>query len=179
MSSLAASSSAPRASLTVKHVVLAGNPNSGKTTLFNQLTGARAKVGNYPGVTVERRVGLAHLGDGLDIEVIDLPGTYSLSAGSPEEQVAIDALLGGEHADAVIVLADATTLARGLYLVLQVIETGAPCVLALNMMDEAEVDGTRIDVQLIGERLGVEVVPMVASRGQGLPELGVALRRTL
>jgi ferrous iron transport protein B len=160
-------------------VLLAGNPNSGKTTLFNQLTGARAKVGNYPGVTVERRVGLAHLGDGLDLEIVDLPGTYSLSAGSPEEQVAIDALLGGEHADAVIVLADATTLARGLYLVLQVIETGAPCVLALNMMDEVEVDGTRIDVQTISERLGVEVVPMVASRGQGLPELGVALRRTL
>jgi len=162
-------------------VLLAGNPNSGKTTLFNALTGARAKVGNYPGVTVERRVGTAHMGavDPLDIEVIDLPGTYSLSAGSPEEQVAIDAILGGEHADAVVVVADATALARGLYLVLQVLETGLPTVLAVNMMDEALVDGVRIDERRLAERLGIEVVPMVAARGEGREALALALRRTL
>jgi ferrous iron transport protein B len=163
---------------TAPRVLLAGNPNSGKTTLFNALTGARAKVGNYPGVTVERRHAHASLGGG-EIEVVDLPGTYSLSASSPEEQVAIDALLGGENAQAVVVVTDATALARGLYLALQVVETGVPAVVALNMMDEARAAGTRIDVAGLAARVGVPVVAMSAAHAEGLGELGSAVRGVL
>jgi ferrous iron transport protein B len=159
----------------MKRVLLAGNPNSGKTTLFNALTGARARVGNYPGVTVERRVGKASL-PGLDrLEVVDLPGTYSLSAHSAEEQVAMEALLHGEKPDAVIVVVDATALARALYLAVQVIETGAPTLIALNMMDEARAAGVRIDVAGLAARLGVPVVPMVAARSEGTADLAAPL----
>lgn len=175
---------ANRGPSTRKRVLLIGNPNAGKTTLFNLLTGARAKVGNYPGVTVERRIGPARFArpaGSLDIEIVDLPGAYSLTASSPEEQVAIDALLAsdGERADAAIVMVDATALERGLYLAVQVIETGARVVVVFNMMDEARAAGTRIDASVISERLGAPVVSMVASRGEGRAALGDALAGVL
>jgi ferrous iron transport protein B len=163
----------------VRLVLLAGNPNAGKTTVFNSLTGARAKVGNYPGVTVDRRSGLADLPGGGRVEVVDLPGTYSLSARSPEEEVAVDAILGrgASPPDAVIVVADATALARNLYLVVQVIETGVPTLVALSIMDEARSRGLTIDTVRLGERLGAEVVPVVASRNEGKDALVAAIAR--
>ena len=162
-------------------VLLAGNPNAGKTTLFNALSGARARVGNYPGVTVDRRVGRATLG-GHRVDVADVPGTYSLSARSPEEQVAVDAILG-QHGnpspDVAVVVVDATALTRNLYLALQVRETGVPTVVALNMMDEARRLGLDIDASVLSSRLGCEVVPISAARGENLDGLGVAVERAL
>src|SRR5512143_632619 len=122
-------------------VAHAGNPNSGKTTIFNALTGLRQKVGNYPGITVERKVGQARLPDGSDCQIIDLPGTYSLISRSPDEQVAMEVLRGLRSdtpmPDAAIVVVDASNLQRNLYLVSQLIELGVPMVIALNMMDVA------------------------------------------
>lgn len=169
-------------------VLLAGNPNAGKTTLFNLLTGARARVGNYPGVTVERKVGPLQLTTTRRLadrdetrthaaELIDLPGTYSLSARSPEEQVAVDAVLGrhGDAPDVVVVTVDANTLVRGLYLAVQVLETGLPVVVAMNMMDEARAAGLEVDAEALGQGLGAKVVPMVASTGEGRDELVAAI----
>jgi ferrous iron transport protein B len=160
-------------------ILIAGNPNGGKTTLFNALTGARARVSNYPGVTVTRRSGRLRLPGGGLCEVVDLPGTYSLSARSREEQIAADALLGrrAPRPDGVVIVADATTLARGLYLTLQVIETGVSAVLALNVMDEARQRGLEIDVEALSRELGVPVVPTVASRGEGREALIEAIAR--
>jgi ferrous iron transport protein B len=154
-------------------VLLAGNPNAGKTTVFNALSGANARVGNYPGITVDRRSAELRLGSGRAVELVDLPGTYSLTARSPEEQIAADAVLArfGATPDAVVVVADATTLGRGLYFALQIIESGAKVVLALNMMDEAARAGVRIDAERLGQELGVTVVPMAAAKGQGRAEL--------
>ena len=161
-------------------VLLAGNPNSGKTTLFNRLTGGRAKVANYPGVTISALKGTLHLGAQSIVDVVDLPGTYSLSARSPEEQIAVDAILGHHRRpDAVVVVSDATALARNLYLVLQVVETGVPTVLALTMMDEARAGGLAVDVGRLAERLGIEVVELVAPTGEGHEQLVAALSRTL
>ncbi len=160
------------------HLLIAGNANSGKTTLFNLLTGARAKVGNYPGVTVGRLSGWAALGDGDKVEILDLPGTYSVSAGSRDEQIAVDALLGRDIPPprAVIAVADATALGRSLYLVSQLAEVGVPLVVALNLMDEARGQGLEIDVARLSQRLGVPVVPMVARRGEGVAQLREVLR---
>ncbi len=162
-------------------VLLAGNPNSGKTTLFNALTGARARTGNYPGVTVERRAGKALLPSGARIEVVDLPGTYSLSARSAEEQVAVDAVLPSQGAgpSAVLVVVDATTLARHLYLAVSILESGVPCVVALNMMDEARSGGVAIDHAALAKELGAPVVPIVARSGEGIPLLLAELERAL
>jgi ferrous iron transport protein B len=159
-------------------VLLAGNPNSGKTTAFNALTGARAKVGNYPGVTVERRVGKLRLAPG-DVDVVDLPGCYSLCASSPEEQVAMQALMFSEHPDAVVVLIDAGAIARGLYLATQIIDLGVPTVVALNMMDEARADGIDIDAGELARRLHAEVVPIAAAHGEGMDELRAAIGRAI
>src|SRR5436309_1416965 len=136
-------------------VALAGNPNSGKTTLFNALTGLRQKVANYPGVTVEKKTGRCKLA-GVDgaaarwIDVIDLPGTYSLISRSPDEHVAMEVLRGlradVKQPDAVVVVVDASNLQRNLYLVSQLIELGRPLVVALNMMDVAERRGIRVSV---------------------------------
>lgn len=157
-----------------RRVALIGNPNTGKTTLFNQLTGFNARVGNYPGVTVERRVGPLRNCAGA-VEVIDLPGTYELAARSVDEVVAVDVLLGrqqGEPApDLVIVVLDASNPERNLFLASQIMEMGVPMILALNMIDLAERNGIRLDAQLLTRRLGMPVVPVVASRGEGLPEL--------
>ena len=160
-------------------VLLAGNPNCGKTTLFNGLTGSRARTGNYPGVTVERRAAALSLPGGGKTELVDLPGTYSLTARSAEEQVAVDALLppAGDPPDAVVVVVDATMLARQLYLALAVLETGLPVVVALNLMDEARALGLAIDVAALSRELGVEVVPIVARTSEGKGELLAAIER--
>ncbi len=150
-------------------IALAGNPNSGKTTLFNELTGARQHVGNYPGVTVEKREGF-HKFNGHKFNIVDLPGTYSLTAYSLEEVVARDFLVN-ESPAMVINIVDATNLERNLYLTLQFLEIGAPVCIALNMMDMARVRGIEIDVETLSKRLGLPVVPMVARTGSGKTEL--------
>ena len=161
----------------LRRIALAGNPNVGKTTLFNELTGLRQKIANYPGVTVERKSG--RLVGAPDVEVVDLPGTYSLSPKSLDERVAYDVLTGrmaGEAApDVVVCVADAANLERNLYLTTQVLDLGLPTVVALNQMDAAEEAGLEIDVEKLAKKLGVPVVPMVARRGEGLEALKAAI----
>ncbi len=157
-------------------VVLTGNPNSGKTTLFNALTGLRAKVGNYAGVTVERKEGkLLHTAKGVSITVLDLPGTYSLSPQSLDEQISRDVLFHRlpdvPPPGIVVVVLDSSNLERNLYYATQVIELGYPTIVALNMVDVAESNGQQIDAQQLAAALGVPVIPMVASTGRGLVEL--------
>ena len=158
------------------YVVLTGNPNCGKTTLFNALTGLRAKVGNYAGVTVERKEGrLNNAPPGKDIRVLDLPGTYSLSPNSLDEQVSRDVLLHRlpelPPPDLIVIVVDASNLQRNLYYATQVIELGHPTLIALNMVDVAEANGHTIDVGQLAASLGVPVLAIVASNGQGLPAL--------
>ena len=150
-------------------IALAGNPNSGKTTLFNAITGARQRVGNYPGITVDRKEGTLKLDD-VKVNVVDLPGCYSLSAYSQEELVARQVLVN-ERPDIVVDIVDATKLERHLYLAIQFFELGIPVVLALNMMDEADKQGLRIDRQRLAELLKCPVVETVARSGQGKQEL--------
>lgn len=150
-------------------IALAGNPNCGKTTLFNALTGSNQYVGNWPGVTVEKKEGAAHL-NGQEITVVDLPGIYSLSPYSMEEIVARKFIIG-EHPDAIINIVDATNLERNLYLTMQLLELERPMVLALNFMDEVEKAGDRIDVDRLSQHLGIPVVPISAREGKGLTEL--------
>src|SRR5437899_215636 len=159
-----------------RYVVLTGNPNSGKTTVFNGLTGMRAKVGNYAGVTVERKEGrLLGAPAGLNARVLDLPGTYSLSPHSLDEQISRDVLLNRlpelPAPSLIVVVVDASNLQRNLYYATQVIELGHPTLIALNMVDVAEANGHQIDVPKLAELLGVGVLPVVASSGQGVPEL--------
>ncbi|MEM9727487.1 MAG: FeoB small GTPase domain-containing protein, partial [Myxococcota bacterium] len=142
---------------TTPSILIAGNPNSGKSTLFNALSGGSAHVGNYPGVTVDRTTASVRLGQS-SVELVDVPGSYSLTASSPEEQIAVDALITSQP-EAVVCVVDATTLQRGLYFALQLIESGDNVVIALNMMDAAERLGVRIDTEAMSERLGVPVVP--------------------
>lgn len=158
------------------YIVLTGNPNCGKTTLFNTLTGLRAKVGNYAGVTVERKEGkLLGAPSHSNICVLDLPGTYSLSPNSLDEQVSRDVLLARlpelPSPDVIVVVVDASNLQRNLYYATQVIELGHRTVLALNMVDVAESLGHEIDAKKLSELLDVPVVPVVASTGQGIPQL--------
>ncbi|HMP83714.1 MAG TPA: ferrous iron transport protein B [Verrucomicrobiota bacterium] len=158
------------------YVVLTGNPNCGKTTLFNRLTGLRAKVGNYAGVTVERKEGrLQHTPADANIRVLDLPGTYSLSPNSLDEQVSRDVLLARlpelPAPDVIVVVVDASNLQRNLYYATQVIELGHPTILALNMVDVAEGLGHTIDAKKLAGVLGVPVVPIVASTGLGAKAL--------
>lgn len=155
-------------------IAVAGNPNAGKTTLFNAITGARARVGNYPGVTVERKEAAARLPSGAEARFVDLPGCYSLTARSPEEEVAHRVLvgsLGAGRPDVIVCVVDATQLARGLYLVVQLLEMGLPVVVALNMMDVARAQGVQIDIDLLSRRLGLPVVPTSARYGDGLRTL--------
>jgi ferrous iron transport protein B len=163
-------------------VAIAGNPNSGKTTLFNALTGANAKVGNYPGITVERREATMHLPDGRDAQLLDIPGTYSLSARTAEEQVAITAIAGlhpYEEPDAVLVVVDATQLARNLYLVLQVLELRLKVVVALNMSDVLAKHKLVVDADELSRRLGVPVVAVSARKREGIDTLRSLLTRSL
>jgi len=160
----------------IRRVVLTGNPNCGKTTLFNALTGLRAKVGNYAGVTVERKEGrLLHAPKNMAVTVLDLPGTYSLIPQSLDEQIARDVLLQRvpevPPPDLVIVVVDASNLERNLYYTTQVLELGYPTLVALNMMDVAADQGQQIDAALLESALGVPVVPMTASQGEGLEPL--------
>ena len=147
---------------------LAGNQNCGKTTLFNQLTGSNQHVGNFPGVTVEQKEGTVR--KEKDVYVVDLPGIYSLSPYTSEEIVTRDYLLSGK-ADGVINIVDATNIERNLYLSMQLIELGLPMVIALNMMDEVRANGTSIDIQKLSQELGVPILPISASKDEGVDEL--------
>jgi ferrous iron transport protein B len=151
------------------HVALGGNPNTGKSSIFNALTGSRQHVGNWPGKTVERREG-SFTHDGLAVAVVDLPGTYSLNANSPEEMIARDYLVGADL-DGVIVVVDASNLERNLYLTVQVLEMGIPAVVALNMVDVAERRGALVDEARLADHLAVPVVPTVARSGRGMESL--------
>ncbi len=150
-------------------IALAGNPNSGKTTVFNSLTGARQHVGNWPGVTVEKKEGDVSV-PGYDIKVVDLPGVYGLTAYSLDEVIARNFVVD-DHPDVVVVIVDASNLERNLYLVVQLLEMGAKLVVALNMMDVARSRGYQIDVPQLSRLLGVPVVPMVATQSQGMRQL--------
>jgi small GTP-binding protein len=161
------------ASLTV---ALAGNPNSGKTSVFNALTGSRQHVGNWPGKTVERKRGRFQY-KGFEVEVIDLPGTYSLSAYSIEEAIARDFILN-EKPDVVLVVVDASNLERNLYLVVQILELQARLIVALNMSDRADSLGHKLDVeQLSAEFNGAPVIRTIANRGEGIEALKEAVVR--
>ncbi len=159
-------------------VFLVGNPNTGKSTLFNRLTGLRQRVGNYPGVTVERKTGMLRLGD-RDVEVVDLPGSYSLAAASPDERVVIDALSGRIRGlpapDLVVCVVDATNLRRNLFLASQIADVGIPLIIALNLVDSARNSGLRIDYELLSRRLRVPVVPTAAVTGEGVETLRAAM----
>lgn len=157
-------------------VAVAGQPNSGKSTLFNMLTGIRQFVANYPGVTVEKRVG--HLEySGYRFTFVDLPGTYSLTSYSLEERIARDFLLY-EKPDLVLNVVDGSNLERNLVFTFQLIEMGMPVVIALNMVDVAESKGMTIDAKQLGKELGIRVVPTVAKRGMGKFEICQALLNT-
>ncbi|MBS6646451.1 MAG: ferrous iron transport protein B [Clostridiaceae bacterium] len=149
-------------------IALAGNPNCGKTTLFNEITGSKQHVGNWPGVTVDKKDGVYK--KNKEVIILDLPGTYSLSPYSAEEIVARDYIVK-EKPDAVINIVDATSIERNLYLTLQIMETRIPMVVALNMMDEVAARGDKIDCEKLSKTLGVPVVPIVARSGKGLHEL--------
>ena len=162
------------------YVALTGNPNCGKTTLFNSLTGLRAKVGNYAGVTVERKEGrLLETPPDLTVRVLDLPGTYSLSPQSLDEQISRDVLLNRlpelPSPELIVIVVDASNLQRNLYYATQVIELGHPTIIALNMMDVARNNGHEINVGMLAKMLGVPVLPVVASTGEGLAALRKAI----
>lgn len=150
-------------------VALAGNPNTGKSSIFNMLTGAKQHVGNWPGKTVERVDGrFTHEGEEFDL--VDLPGTYGLNASSPEEMIARDFLVGGEP-DGAVVVVDASNLERNLYLAIQVLEIGVPTVIAVNMSDVAQSRGLEIDPGVLSDRLAAPAVATVARTGKGLDDL--------
>ncbi len=160
----------------LKTVALAGNPNCGKTALFNAITGGKAKVGNYPGVTVERKEGRVRTSSGTELRIVDLPGTYSLDAKTPDELITRDVLFGFDQTvekspDLLIAVADATQLERNLGLVLELRKLGRPTVLALNMMDIAKQRGLDLDLDVLSKELGIPVVPTVAPRQEGVVEL--------
>jgi len=165
----------------VVRIALLGNPNTGKSTLFNRLTGLRQHIANYPGITVEKKVGDMELG-GRKVELVDLPGTYSLAAASPDERVVMDALggrAGHEPPDLIVCVVDATNIKRNLLLVSEAAELEIPMVVALNQWDAAQRNGLRIDTGLLADRLGVPVVTTVAKRGDGMDELKKAIQHTL
>jgi ferrous iron transport protein B len=170
---------APATIATTPMIALVGNPNAGKSALFNALTGARQKVGNYPGVTVERHAGRLALGDGRTAELVDLPGTYSLTPSSPDERVTRDVIMGTQVGEripsALIIVVDASNLDNHLRFAMELIALGRPTVVALNMFDLAVRDGLTIDVPALAQTLGVPVVPTVAVRKRGLDELRAAL----
>ncbi|MFT3783465.1 MAG: ferrous iron transport protein B [Nibricoccus sp.] len=159
-----------------------GNPNCGKSTLFNALTGLKQKVGNYPGVTVEKKIGETYSQHGHPIKIIDLPGAYSLAARSPDEAVLRDVLLGRRadtpQPDRIVCILDASNLERNLYLVHQILDLGRPVILALNMMDLAAKAGLEIRVARLEKALGIPVIPCEAANGKGIVELRLAMSRS-
>src|ERR1051325_6835836 len=163
------------------NIAIAGNPNAGKTSLFNSLTGLRQKVANYPGVTVENKVGQWTLAPELPpARLVDLPGLYSLDATSLDEEIARDILLGRtsiESPDVIVVVIDATNLVRNLYLATQLIETRQPLVIALTMFDLAERSKLNINLEKLSAALGVPIVPVVAKQRRGLEELARVVLR--
>ena len=158
---------------------LVGNPNAGKSALFNALTGARQKIANYPGVTVERKSGRLMLPSGEPVELIDLPGSYSLNPSSPDEEVTRDVVLGrmaGQaQPDVLVIVLDASNLEQHLVFAQEMLELGRPTVVALNMVDLAERDGLVLDPAALASALGVPVIPTVAVRRRGLAELTAAV----
>jgi ferrous iron transport protein B len=150
-------------------VALAGNPNAGKSTIFNALTGARQHVGNWPGKTIEKKAG-SFRRNGTEVSLIDLPGTYSLSAYSLEEIIARDFILN-KQPDVVVTVVDAANLERNLYLVVQVLELGVPVIVALNMSDRAEARGLEIDHEQLSAALGCPVIRTVGHKKEGINEL--------
>lgn len=151
-------------------IALAGNPNAGKTTIFNALTGLHQHTGNWPGKTVEKKEGEIELND-LTINIVDLPGTYSLTAYSPEEIIARDYIIE-ERPDVVIDVVDATNLERNLYLTVQILELDVPVVLALNMTDDLQKNGAKINVDQLSQLLGnIPVVQTAANKGKGISDL--------
>ncbi|MFV0337691.1 MAG: ferrous iron transporter B [Chthoniobacterales bacterium] len=166
----------------VKNIVLVGNPNSGKTTLFNALTGSTAKVGNFAGVTVDLRQGIARTLHGEKINIIDLPGCYSLDDKAPDQKIARQGLLGEIEGtpkpDLAVCVVNAANLERHLLLAMEIMETGVPVILALNMVDLAEKSGLRLDPVKLSEELGILVVPMQANANKGVVELKQALAST-
>lgn len=155
-------------------VALAGNPNAGKTTIFNALTGLHQHVGNWPGVTVMKKEGTCRHSE-MSINVVDLPGTYSLSAYSPEELIARNFIVE-EMPDVVVNVLDAANLERNLYLTIQILEMGVPVVVALNMVDELHKQGCQIDIPALSRLLGnVPIVATTANQGAGIPELVAAI----
>ena len=162
-------------------IALLGNPNTGKSTVFNRLTGLRQHIANYPGITVEKKTGALLLG-GHQMEIQDLPGAYSLAAASPDERVVMDALGGraGQRApDLIVCVLDATNLKRNLLLVSQAAELEIPMLVVLNQWDAAERNGLRINTGLLADRLGVPVITTVAQRGTGLAELKKAIEHAV
>jgi ferrous iron transport protein B len=170
---------APPKTLTV---ALIGNPNTGKSTLFTALAGVRQRIGNYPGVTVEKKIGHTEFA-GQRFALVDLPGTYSLAPRSPDEMVTVDVLLGRRAdspvPDAVLCIVDASNLERNLYLVSQVLELGLPTVIALNMIDVAAQRGMKIAVGQLSERLGIPVIEVQANRRRGIDQLKAALTEVI
>jgi ferrous iron transport protein B len=151
-------------------IALMGNPNAGKSSIFNALTGLHQHVGNWPGKTVERRAGQCQRGD-WDLTIVDLPGTYSLAAESPEEMIARE-FLRSEEVDLVLNVVDATNLERNLYLTVQILEMGVPLIVALNMFDQLEMHGESIDTAKLSQGLGgAPVIATAANRGRGLVQL--------
>ena len=163
----------------IPSIALVGNPNAGKSSLFNALTGARQKIANYPGVTVERKAGHASFADGRPVSLIDLPGTYSLTPASLDEAVTRDVILGRQDGekrpDALIIVVDAANLDNHLCFALELLALGLPTVVALNMLDLAERDGLTLDAERLSKELGVPVVPTVAVRKRGLTDLLAAI----
>ncbi len=151
-------------------IALAGNPNAGKSTIFNALTGLHQHTGNWPGKTVEKKEGLIEH-DSLKINIVDLPGTYSLTAYSPEEIIARDFIIE-QRPDVVINVVDATNLERNLYLTVQILELDVPVVLALNMTDDLHREGAKIDLDQLSQLLGnIPVIPTTANQGKGISDL--------
>lgn len=162
-------------------IALVGNPNTGKSTLFNLLTGLNQKIGNFPGITVDKKVGYCKLGSGKQAEVIDLPGTYSLYPKSKDESIVFQVLAdknNSSHPDVVVLVADATNLRRNLLLYSQVADLGLPVLLALNMTDMAKKEGIDIDINKLSERLGIQVVAISARSNEGLVQLKEAISNT-
>ncbi|MGD8847629.1 MAG: FeoB small GTPase domain-containing protein, partial [Desulfobacteraceae bacterium] len=159
------------------HVIgVVGNPNCGKTTLFNALTGTKQRVGNWPGVTVERKSG-EYTHNGQKIEIVDLPGIYSLSAASLDEEVARDYILSSQ-ADLIVNIVDASNLERNLYLTIQLLEMKVPMVIALNMMDVAKERRVEIDIPQLSKKLGCPVVPLIAKQAEGIDQLRSEINRS-